>query len=49
MFRYDQLCVLGDYNLRNINWDQTVGDNVVTDLLKLVQHNFLHQVIREST
>ena len=24
--RYDQLCVLGDFNVRNIDWDLTVGD-----------------------
>ena len=46
---YKQLCVLGDFNLRNIDWDLTVGDNDAEDLLKLVQDNFLNQIIREPT
>ena len=47
--RYDQLCVLGDFDVRNIDLDLTVGDNDGEDLLKLVQDNFLSQIIREPT
>ena len=47
--KYDQLCVLGDFNLRNNDWDLTVGDDDAEDLLKLVQDNFLNQVITEPT
>ena len=25
--KYEQLCVLGDFNLRNIGWELMVGDN----------------------
>ena len=47
--KYKQLCVLGDFNLRNINLELTVSDNDAEDLLKLVQDNFLNQIIRELT
>ena len=47
--KYEQLCILGDFNLRNIDCELTVGDNNAEDLLKLVQDNFLSQVIREPT
>ena len=47
--RYDQLCVLGDFNSRNNDWELTVSGNDVEDLLKLVQDNFLNQVIKEPT
>ena len=40
--KYEQLCVLGDFNLRNIDWELTVGDNDAEDLLKLIQDNFLY-------
>ena len=39
--KYGQLCLLGDFNLRNIDWDLTVGDDA-ENLLKLVQDNFLN-------
>ena len=29
--KYEQLCVLDDFNLRNNDWGQTVGDNDAED------------------
>ena len=43
------VCVFEDFNLRNIDWDLTVGDNEAEDFLKIVQDMFPKQVIREST
>ena len=47
--KYNNLCVLGDFNLRNIDWNLMIGDNEADDFLNVIQDNFLKQVILEPT
>ena len=47
--RYRQVCILGDFNFRNIDWGNITGDREAEEFLNVVQNNFLKQVIREPT
>ncbi len=40
------MCVIGDFNYRNIDWDTLSGGQGAQDLLDVVQDRFLKQVIR---
>ncbi len=47
--RNKNVCILGDYNFRRIDWDGVVGDQESEDFLEVLQDNFLKQVVREPT
>ena len=47
--KYNNLCIMGDFNFRNIDWDNIVGDYESEDFLDAVQDNFLNQLITEPT
>ena len=47
--RSNTTCVVGDFNYRNINWDNLTGDIETEDFLDMVQDNFLYQHVREPT
>ena len=46
---YNQVCILGNFNLRNKDLDLNIGDKEAKDFLKIVQDNSLRQVVREPT
>lgn len=43
------MCVIGDFNYRNIEWDTLSGDQEAQDLLDVIQDSFLKQLIRTPT
>ncbi len=48
--RNKNVCILGDYNFRRIDWEGVVGDlQESEDFLGGLQDNFLKQVVREPT
>ncbi len=47
--RKKNVCLLGDYNFRRIDWESVVGDLESEDILKVLQDNFLKQVVTEPT
>ena len=47
--RNRNVCILGDYNFRRIDWEGIVGDQESEDFLGVLQDNFLKQVVREPT
>ena len=44
-----QICILGDFNFRNINWENITGDREAEEFLNTIQNNFLKQMITEPT
>ena len=47
--RYSQVCVVGDFNFRNIDWGLMTGNSEAEDFLTVIQDNFLKQVVLEPT
>lgn len=47
--RFRNLCIMGDFNYRNIDWSNNTGDNVSEEFLELINDNFLRQLINEPT
>ncbi len=47
--RYSHVCVVGYFNFRNIDWSLTVGNKEAEEFLKVIQGNFLKQVVVEPT
>ena len=47
--RYDNVCVMGDFNYRNIDWDSMTGDGNAGEFLNVVQDGFFKQLVREPT
>ena len=47
--KYTQMCVVGDFNFRSIDWDLMVGNSEAEEFLKVIQDNFLKRVILEPT
>ena len=47
--RYSQVCVTGDFNYRDINWDLMVGNREAEEFLQVIQDNFLKQLVLEPT
>ena len=43
--RHRQICVLGDFNFRNVDWSLMVGNREAEEFLKVIQDNFLKQVV----
>ena len=40
---------MGDFNYRNIDWVNYVGDNEFEELISLVNENFLKQLVNVPT
>ena len=47
--KYRQICVLGDFNYRNVDWDLMIGNRESEEFLKVMQDNFLKQLVIEPT
>ena len=47
--RYRQIYVLGDFNYRNVDWELMIGNRESEEFLKIMQDNFLKQVVMEPT
>ena len=47
--RNKNVCILGDYNFRRIDWEGVVGDEESEEFFGVLQDNFLKQVVREPT
>ena len=47
--RYSKVCIVGDFNYRNINWIDKTGDYESDDFLEVINDNFLHQYVTEPT
>ena len=47
--RSKHVCIMGDFNYRNIDWEALVGDQEAEEFLNVVQDNFLRQIINEPT
>ncbi len=47
--RSKNVCFLGDYNFRRIDWERVIGDLESEDFLRVLQNNFLKHVVTEPT
>ena len=47
--RYKNVFIMGDFNYRNINWDNLVGDQEAQSFVSVLQDSFLKQLISEPT
>lgn len=47
--RTSNVCIMGDFNFRNINWQNLTGDYESEEFLEVVQDNFLFQHVLEGT
>ena len=47
--RYNNVCIMGDFNYRGIDWDTMTGDRSSEEFLNVIQDSFLKQLVREPT
>lgn len=47
--RYKNVCIMGDFNYRSIDWVNNVGDNESEDFINVVNDNFLKQLVNVPT
>lgn len=47
--RNRNVCVVGDFNYRGINWERAIGDSDSAEFPKVVQDNLLKHVETEPT
>ncbi len=47
--RNRNVCILGDFNYRNINWAEKTGNIESEDFLEVLNNNFLYQHVMEPT
>lgn len=47
--RYDNVCIMGDFNYRNVDWDSMTGDINSEEFLNVVQDSFFKQLVTEPT
>ena len=47
--RYNNVCIMGDFNYRRIAWDNMTGDGCSEEFLNVVQDGFFMQLVREPT
>ena len=47
--RYNNVCIMGDFNYRRIDWDSVTGDGCSKEFLNVVQDGFFTQFVREPT
>ena len=47
--RSDRVCIVGDFNFRDIDWKNITGDGDSQEFLEMVQDNFLYQNVLVPT
>ena len=47
--KYNNVCIMGDFNHRRIDWDSMTEDGCSEEFLNVVQDDFFIQLIREPT
>ena len=47
--RYSNVCIMGDFNYRRIDWDTLTGDGRSEAFLNIIQDGFFKQLVREPT
>ena len=47
--RYKNVCIMGDFNYRNIDWVNYISDNESEELIRFVNENFLKQLVNVPT
>ena len=47
--RYKNVCIMGDFNYREIDWNSMTGDRSSEEFLNVVQDGFFKQLVREPT
>ena len=47
--RYNNVCIMGDFNYRGIDWNRVTGDGNAEEFLNVIQNGFYQQLIREPT
>ena len=45
--RYNNVCIMGDFNYRGIDWDSMTGDRSTEEFLNVIQEGFFKQLVRE--
>ena len=45
--RYNNMCIMGDFNYRRIDWDSMTGDRSSEEFLNVIQDVFFIQLVRE--
>ena len=46
---YNNVCIMGDFNYRGIDWIRLTGDGNAEEILNVIQDGFYHLLIRELT
>ena len=46
---YRNVCIMGDFNYRNVDWINIAGDHKPDDFFDIIQDNFLKQIVSEPT
>ena len=44
--RYNNVCIMEDFNYRRIDWDSKTGDGSSEEFLNVVQDGFFTQLVR---
>ena len=47
--RCNNVCIMGDFNYRNIDWVNNVGDSEAEEFLDVINDNFLRQLVNVPT
>ena len=47
--RYNNVCIMEDFNYRKIDWDSMTGDGSSEEFLNVVQDGFFIQLVGEPT
>lgn len=47
--KYKNVCIVGDFNYRNVDWINNIGDHESDNFVNLVHDNFLKQLVNEPT
>ena len=47
--KYNNVCIMGDFNYRNIDWESMTGDGNSEEFLNAIQDSFFKQIVREPT
>ena len=45
--RYNNVCIMGHFNYKRIDWDSMTGDRCSEEFLNVVQNGFITQLVRE--
>ena len=45
--QFKNVCIMRDFNYRNVDWINVVGDHESEEFTKVIQDNFLMQIVTE--